>query len=196
MADEILCHTGRRERVTVSYSCDPLVIHGDIKPSNVLLDRSFAAKIGDFGLTRFKTENRLEAEALGYESDGASVFEEQYPERPIPSFDAVVKKNGKGVGGNLVNKENGGSSGAVLKDYMMDWIGNDIGLQRPKAELTASTSAKDENNNKKKNKSNSSSSRRKLEWWKSMDEDGDVLKKQKRRLVREWWKEQYSQELA
>ncbi|KAL4357828.1 hypothetical protein HN51_029123 [Arachis hypogaea] len=184
------------------HSCDPPVIHGDIKPSNVLLDRSFAAKIGDFGLAKFKTENRLEAEALGCESDGASVFEEQSPERPIPSPDAVVKKNGKGVGGNLVNEENGGSSGAVLKDYVMDWIGNDVGMQRPKAELTASasaasTSANDENNNKKKkNKSNSSSSRRKLEWWESMDEDGDVLKKQRRRPVREWWKEEYSQELA
>ncbi|KAL4371786.1 hypothetical protein HN51_016189 [Arachis hypogaea] len=152
------------------HSCDPPVIHDDIKPSNVLLDRSFAAKIGDFGLARFKTENRLEAEALSYKSNGASVFEEQSPERPIPLPDAVVKKNGKGVGGNLVNEENRGSSGAVLKDYVIDWIRNDVGIQRPKVELTASaasTNAKDENNNKKKHKSNSSSSRRKLEWWKS-----------------------------
>ncbi|KAL4371430.1 hypothetical protein AHAS_Ahas06G0165000 [Arachis hypogaea] len=174
------------------HSCDPPVIHSNIKPSNVLLERSFAAKIGDFGLARFKTENRLEAEALSYESDGASAFEEQSLEGPIPSPDAVVKKNGKGVGGNLANEENGGSSGAVLKDYVMDWIGNDFGIQRPKVELTASaasTNAKDENNNNKKHKSNSSSSRRKLEWWKSME-------KQRKRLVREWWKEEYSQELA
>ncbi|KAL4374329.1 hypothetical protein HN51_008127 [Arachis hypogaea] len=184
------------------HSCDPPVIHSDIKPSNVLLDRSFAAKIGDFGLARFKTENRLEAETLSYESDCVSVFEEQSPEGPIPSPDAVVKKNRKGVGGNLVNEENRGSSGAVLKDYVMDWIGNDVRMHRPKVELTASvstssTNAKDENNNKKKHKSNSSSRRRrKLEWWESMDEDGDVLKKQKRRHVRKWWKEEYSQELA
>ncbi|KAL4395705.1 hypothetical protein HN51_000200 [Arachis hypogaea] len=51
------------------HSCDPPMIHSDIKPSNVLLDRSFAAKIGDFGLARFKMENRLKAEALSYESD-------------------------------------------------------------------------------------------------------------------------------
>ncbi|XLR48616.1 hypothetical protein HN51_032864 [Arachis hypogaea] len=148
------------------HSCNPPVIHDDIKPINVLLDWSFAAKIGDFGLARFRTENRLEAEALSYESD-----------------------------------ENGGSSGVMLKDYVMDWIRNDVGMQRPKAELTASasaasTNAKDENNNKKKHKSNSSSSMRKLEWWESMDEDGDVLKKQRRRPVREWWKEEYSQDLA
>ncbi|KAL3009348.1 hypothetical protein AAZX31_07G078700 [Glycine max] len=42
------------------HECDPPVIHGDIKPSNVLLDRDFRAKIGDFGLARVKNVEDLE----------------------------------------------------------------------------------------------------------------------------------------
>ncbi|KAH0766254.1 hypothetical protein KY285_002125 [Solanum tuberosum] len=34
------------------YSCDPPIVHGDIKPSNILLDYHFDAKIADFGLAQ------------------------------------------------------------------------------------------------------------------------------------------------
>lgn len=79
------------------HCLDPPVIHGDIKPSNILLDQYFSAKIADFGLAWLKTDNQNQNQC----------------EIKIEESDAG-KMNG---GSDLKKAELESNNGAPIEDY-------------------------------------------------------------------------------
>ncbi|URE34723.1 STYKc [Musa troglodytarum] len=75
--------------------CDPPVVHGDIKPSNVLLGFDFQAKISDFGLSQMKADANLGADFfsqdLGLSQELFKSQEDLAPESPQVDFALALR---------------------------------------------------------------------------------------------------------
>ncbi|XP_044468298.1 receptor-like serine/threonine-protein kinase At4g25390 isoform X1 [Mangifera indica] len=183
------------------HSLNPPVIHGDIKPSNILLDQFFSAKIADFGLARLKSESEnqkaeLECNSGAAVEDCGSVAEtesvnttttttaceelsislDQSPESLLKATAPVIQQSPEDV---------------KVKEYVIEWIGAEIKTERPTSNWNEGASSQKIDKKKKK---------KRLDWWVSLDEDKEEnvknLKREKRRPAREWWKEEYCEELA
>ncbi|KAL2460754.1 Receptor-like serine/threonine-protein kinase [Abeliophyllum distichum] len=71
--------------VYLHNTCDPLIVHGDVKPSNILLDSNFNAKIADFGLAQVLTGEEETLEGC--------VEEDEKIEKKGEDYGSIIEEN-------------------------------------------------------------------------------------------------------
>ncbi|XP_078436049.1 protein kinase superfamily protein [Wolffia australiana] len=72
------------------HSCDPPIIHRDVKSANVLIDRAFNARLGDFGLALRRGGSAPPAGTLGYLDPGYVTPESLSTKTDVFSFGILL----------------------------------------------------------------------------------------------------------
>nr|GMD07243.1 L-type lectin-domain containing receptor kinase IX.1-like [Ipomoea batatas]GME09769.1 L-type lectin-domain containing receptor kinase IX.1-like [Ipomoea batatas]GME09775.1 L-type lectin-domain containing receptor kinase IX.1-like [Ipomoea batatas] len=105
------------------------VLHRDIKSSNVLLDSSFDAKLGDFGLASLVDHENaprktLDGGTLGYIAPECSSTLQTTKESDVYSFGIVALEIATGQRAILVNEPEG------VKITLVEWVWNLYGMEK------------------------------------------------------------------